>query len=83
MFDPSILDDIAKKLADAVPPGVSELKKDVEKKFRSVLQGTFANLDLVTREEFDTQTKVLARTRQKLEQFEKQLQEIEKSLSKK
>lgn len=53
------------------------MQQDVEKNVHTLLQGAFARLDLVTREEFDTQTRVLARTREKLEQLEKTVAELE------
>ena len=77
MFDPKNINDIVKRLVDSLPSGVTTLPKDIEKNFHSVLQGAFNKMDLVTREEFDTQTKVLQRTRSKLEQLEKRLKEVE------
>jgi ubiquinone biosynthesis accessory factor UbiK len=50
---------------------------DLEKNLRAMLNGVFARLDLVTREEFDVQRQVLARTREKLERLETQLNELE------
>lgn len=82
MFNPTMLDDIAKKLANLVPEGARELQRDVEKNFRSVLQNAFSKLDLVTREEFDVQQKVLQRTRTKLEELEKQVAALEERLNK-
>lgn len=82
MFNPTMLDDIAKKLANLVPEGARELQRDVEKNFRSVLQNAFSKLDLVTREEFDVQQKVLLRTRTKLEELEKQVAALEERLNK-
>ena len=76
------LNDLGKKLCDALPENMQALKKDMEKNFHTILQGTFNKLDLVTREEFDAQTKVLARSRQKIEALEKQIQELEKKISK-
>ncbi len=78
MVDPKILDDLAKRLADAVPSGIRDLQRDLEKNFRAVLQATFAKLDLVTREEFDVQTAVLNRTRTKLDALEQQVADMEK-----
>lgn len=83
MLDPKHYDDIVKRLLDAIPPGMQQIAHDLEKNFRSVLQSAFAKLDLVTREEFDAQTGVLLRTREKLEALEKQLKEIEAKLKKK
>lgn len=53
------------------------MQQDVEKNVHTLLQGAFARLDLVTREEFDTQSRVLARTREKLEQLEKTVAALE------
>lgn len=54
-------------------PGQHELQQQV----RAALQGAFSRLDLVTREEFDTQTAVLIRTREKLELLEQKIAELE------
>lgn len=80
MFDPKALDDIASRLANAVPPGLNNLKEDMEKNFRAILQSALGKLDLVTREEFEVQKGVLAKTRAKLEALELQVAEIEKRL---
>lgn len=80
MFDPKALDDIASRLANAVPPGLNNLKDDMEKNFRAILQSALGKLDLVTREEFEVQKGVLAKTRSKLEALELQVAEIEKRL---
>ncbi len=77
MIDPKILDNLASRLAAALPPGIKEIKQDAEKNFRAILQGTFAKLDLVTREEFDVQTAVLSRTRDKLEELEQHITRLE------
>ena len=77
MFDTKTIDDIANRLADAVPPGLSSLKQDMEKNFHAVLQSALGKLDLVTREEFEVQKAVLAKTRSKLEDLEKCVAEIE------
>ncbi|MDH5301457.1 MAG: accessory factor UbiK family protein [Gammaproteobacteria bacterium] len=82
MFDAKILDELSHKLAGALPPGLQELRDDLQKNFRSTLQGALGKLDLVTREEFDVQTQVLARTRSKLETLEKQLAELEALINK-
>ncbi len=67
MFDPKQFDDLAQRLFASLPASVQNFEKEVQQKFKEILQATFSRLDLVTREEFDTQTKVLARTREKLE----------------
>ena len=80
MFDPKAIDDIANRLAGAIPPGLSSLKDDLEKSFHAILQGALGKLDLVTREEFEVQKLVLAKTRSKLEDLEKRVAEIEQQL---
>jgi ubiquinone biosynthesis accessory factor UbiK len=77
-FDPRSLDELARKLADAVPPGLTALKDDLERNFKAVLQGGLAKLDLVTRQEFDIQAGVLRRSRERLEQLEQRIAAIEK-----
>jgi len=77
MSDDSI-EKLAKKLADAVPEGLRSMREELEKNFRSVLNSGLGKLDLVTREEFEAQEAVLARTREKLEALEERLAELER-----
>ncbi len=77
MSDKSI-EDLARKLAEAVPEGLRSVRRDLESNFRSVLQSGLGKLDLVTREEFEVQEAVLARTREKLEALENRLEQHEK-----
>ena len=77
MFDPKAIDDIANRLSGAIPPGFNNLKEDMEKNFHAMLQGALGKLDLVTREEFEVQKAVLAKTRTKLEELEKSVAEME------
>ena len=81
MFDTKFIDDLARQISDSVPSGVKGLQQDLEKNIHTLLQGALAKLDLVTREEFDTQTQVLLRTREKLEQLEKTITELEQKPS--
>jgi BMFP domain-containing protein YqiC len=71
------IDELARRLVESVPQGLRSVKDDLEKNFRSVLQAGLGKLDLVTREEFEVQEAVLARTRQKLEALEERLISIE------
>ena len=71
------LDNIARKLAEAVPEGLRSMREDLEQNFRSVLRASLAKLDLVTREEFEVQEAVLAKTRAKLEALEAKVRELE------
>ena len=73
MFDRNKIDAVISQLMAALPSGLLEAKNEIEKNFRAVLQTTFTKLDLVTREEFEVQTKVLERTRQKLAALEAKL----------
>ena len=73
------IENIASKLAEAVPEGLRSVREDLESNFRAVLRASLAKLDLVTREEFEVQEAVLAKTRQKLEALEARLEDIEKS----
>jgi ubiquinone biosynthesis accessory factor UbiK len=73
-MDRKILDDINERLREVLAQSPAA---DLEKNMRAMLNGVFARLDLVTREEFDVQRQVLARTREKLERLEIQLSELE------
>jgi len=73
------LEKLAGKLADAVPEGLRSMRDDLETNFRGVLRSGISKLDLVTREEFEVQEAVLARTREKLERLEAKLVELEKN----
>lgn len=77
MADPGSIDDITRRLAEAVPESARALKHDLEKNFRAVLTGAFDRMDLVTREELEVQEKVLARTRVKVEALEARVKELE------
>lgn len=77
MFDPKSIDDIATRISDAIPPGFTNLKEDMEKNVRAIIQSALAKMDLVTREEFEVQKGVLAKTRSKLEDLEKRVTEME------
>ena len=81
-MDNNIINELAGKLADAVPADLRELRDDVESNFRSLLQSSLDRLDLVTREEFEVQRKVLQRTREKLERLETELLELQRENTK-
>lgn len=76
-LDPNILDQVAERLSAVVPEGMRHVQQDLESNFRAVLQNALGRLDLVTREEFDAQQAVLARTRERLEQLSERLRELE------
>lgn len=81
MIDPKKLEEIAKQIHNAMPPGIKSMGEEVDKKVRQVLQAQLGKLDLVSREEFDVQTKVLLRTREKLAALETKLERLEQQLA--
>ena len=78
MNDDSV-ESLASKLAEAVPEGLRSMREDLENNFRAVLRSSLSKLDLVTREEFEVQEAVLAKTRDKLEALEARLKEMEQT----
>ncbi len=72
------IENLVRKLVDTVPQGIKSGRDDLERNFRSVLQSGLGKLDLVTREEFEVQEAVLARTREKLDVLEATLKDLEK-----
>ena len=80
MIDHRTLENLAKQFSSLVPPDVKLIQQDIEKQVRELLLSQFAKMNLVTREEFDIQTAVLKRTREKLERMESHVAELEKQL---
>lgn len=78
MIDPQHINTMADKISSLLPPGFDKIKDDIEGKVRDVLMQQMSKLELVTREEFDIQTKVLARTRAKLDALEKRIDDLDK-----
>ena len=74
MIDLQQCEELTKKLFSILPDSLQVIEKDLEQKFKEILYAAFARMDLITREEFDVQTKVLARTREKLEKLEQDIQ---------
>ncbi len=77
MLDPKQLDDLARRLALSLPKGVQTLRDDLARNLRASLESGLTRLDLVSREEFDVQAAVLARTREKLGRLEARVEELE------
>jgi len=78
-MDQKLLDEINEKIRSVMARSPAA---DVEKNVRAMLTAMFARLDLVTREEFDVQRQVLARTREKLTLLETRLAELENGTQK-
>lgn len=70
------LEELTKRISSLIPGDVKHMQEDIENNVRSLLQTTLAKMNLVTREEFDVQSAVLQRTREKLEQLEKELDRL-------
>ena len=76
-FDPGQLDELTRSVLNKLPSGLQDVQRDVEKNLRVALQSALAKLDLVTREEFEVQSAVLLRSREKLEALEQRIAELE------
>ena len=81
MIGPKKIEEMARQIHNALPPGIKSLGEEVDKKVKQVLQSQLNKLDMVSREEFDVQTKVLLRTREKLTALEEKLALIEQRLA--
>ena len=71
------LDDLTKQILSLLPTGTEQLRADLHRNVRAVLNGALARMDLVTREEFDVQAELLTRTRQKLDKLERLIEALE------
>ena len=78
LLETRLLDELNKKVSELLAASPA---KDIEKNLRALLSSAFSRLDLVTREEFDVQQEVLGRTRDKLQQMETRVAEMEKLLA--
>lgn len=77
MFDPKFIDDLSQRLHASLPEGMRVLQQDVERNLRAAVQAALGRLDLVTREEFEVQAKVLARTRAQLDALSRRIAVLE------
>jgi BMFP domain-containing protein YqiC len=80
-IDPNALDDLARRLADSVPPSVRAFGRDMESNFKAVLQAQLSKLNMVNRQEFDVQAELLARTQSQLAALEGRLKDLEAKLA--
>jgi BMFP domain-containing protein YqiC len=71
------IEEIARRLMDNLPPALRATQRDLESNFRAVLRASLGKLDLVTRDEFDVQSRVLERTRARLEALEARVRAME------
>ncbi len=77
VFDFQIVDDLTRKLSNALPPGLKQAREDVETQFKEILQSALGRLNVVPLEEFEVQSAVLAKTRKKLQTLEKRVARLE------
>jgi BMFP domain-containing protein YqiC len=77
MLDPKLFDDISRRVAENMPRGFQALQDDMQRNLRAGLESALGKLNLVTREEFEVQQAVLARTREKLKALEARIAELE------
>jgi ubiquinone biosynthesis accessory factor UbiK len=80
MAERTRIEDLAERLAQALPPGFKGLRTELEDNFRAILRANLERFDLVSRERFEAQAELLARTQAQLEGLELRLQELEKKL---
>lgn len=76
MIDNHTLNDLTDKLSELLPDSLKMMQDDVQKNIRAILESTLSNMNLVSREEFDVQTALLARTQETLRQLEKQVEQL-------
>jgi len=79
MIDPRALEELASRLSRVLPPGLKVLRTELEDNFRAVLRANLDRLELVSRERFDTQAELLARTQTRLAALDKRLKMLEKT----
>jgi BMFP domain-containing protein YqiC len=80
-IDLAQIDELARRLSSLVPPGLRDSREELQQNFKSVLQTGLGKLDLVTRDEFDVQRAVLLRTRDKLNELQRAVAQIEAQLA--
>lgn len=81
MIDNQTINRLSEKINELLPSGLQQVKSDFDARLKSLLQQQLANYEMVSREEFDIQARVLQRTREKLEIIEARLKELEQTLS--
>ncbi len=81
MINTQKIEDFAKQVTDAIPPSLKSFMADFENKTNTILQRKLSQLDVVSREEFDVQTQVLLKTREKLAELETKVAALEQKLS--
>lgn len=83
MIDNQTINQLSDKISELLPPGLQEVKADFDARVKQLLLQQLASLEMVSREEFDIQARVLERTREKLESIESKLKDLEALAQKK
>ena len=81
-MDAKQLEELANRLGQVLPPGLTGLRRELEDNFRAVLRANLDKFDLVSRERFDTQAAILLRTQEKLSALEARLRLVEEKAAK-
>ena len=81
MIDTKKIEEMARQIHNVLPPGLRNFGEEADRKIKQVLQAQLNKLDMVSREEFAVQTKVLLRTRERLVELENRLAQLEAQLS--
>ena len=81
MFDPRNFEEIARSISRLLPPGATELKEEFERNVKAAIQSSLSRLDLVTREEFDIQNKLLQSAREHIDALEARIAALEAAAS--
>ena len=81
MLNKNLIDDLVKKILGNLPQNLGILKQDAEQHVRDTIANSLTKFNLVSREEFDIQAAVLQRTREKLEQLQKEVQMLQDKLT--
>ncbi len=79
-MEPKSIDEFARRIAGLMPASATRFQEEIEKNLKAGLKGVLQKMDLVTREEYDVQTAVLERSREKLAQLEERIAALEQKL---
>lgn len=79
MFEPQQLNELARRISEVIPQDLTAIKSDFETNIKAILQASLSRMNLVTREEFDVQRKVLLRAREQIDAMEERIKALEKS----
>lgn len=77
----NLVNRIIELVSERLPPDIGELGQDLKHNLSAVVKESLSKMDLVPREEFDIQSKVLARTRERLEDMEKKMASLEQAVA--